>query len=107
MALLGQKEEVASDELVESKGEVIQKQVFNLETKSLHYASATGNYTSDPGPKQISTALIDEIVLHLCRYGLRQFELLERSKYQESGIHTVVPPTMDQQEQLNSFVAAV
>lgn len=53
-----------SDEAVYCKEHVVQKPLFEVETKPLYYSKAPGNYTIDPTPKQIGHTTVDGIAVH-------------------------------------------
>lgn len=82
--LMGQKEEVRSDQLVQHDVGVIQEPVFEVKTKSLHYTRIPGKYSSDPRPKWIGQTSV-EIAVHLWRAALRHSDSLKRSNFQKLG----------------------
>lgn len=62
--LLSQKEEVPSDVPVEGEEGIVQERMFEVDTKPPHCTRALVNYSSDPRPKRMSHALVDEIAVH-------------------------------------------
>lgn len=74
-----------SKELVKDEGGTFQKPVIKVETESLHYTRATGNYTSGTRVTGIGYTLVKDIGVHFWRSCLQHTDVLEYSSYPIAG----------------------